>query len=74
MKNKENNNMSKSELLNPQGLFVCSVCGKEFKADDDTRYIINNGYTCSWKCFLTESTKKSEERKSVDKNKKRVKN
>ena len=30
----------------------CSVCGKEFKAHDDTKYIINGGYTCTWKCFL----------------------
>lgn len=61
---------NKLKSIYPQGLFICSVCGKEFEANDDTRYIINNGYTCSWKCFFAESTKKSEERKSYDKNKK----
>ena len=30
----------------------CSVCGKTFKVNDDTKYIINGGYTCSWQCFL----------------------
>ena len=30
----------------------CSVCGKTFKANDDTKYIINGGYTGSWQCFL----------------------
>lgn len=31
---------------------VCSVCGKEFKVSDDTKYICKGGYTCTWKCFL----------------------
>ena len=31
---------------------ICPVCGKQFKASDDTRYIRAGGYTCSWKCFL----------------------
>lgn len=31
---------------------MCPVCGKQFKASDDTRYIRAGGYTCSWKCFL----------------------
>ena len=57
------NNMSKQELLNPQGVLVCPVCGKEFKANDDTKYIAAGGYTCSWKCFLNETKRKSEEKK-----------
>lgn len=52
----------------PQGTFVCSVCGKEFVANDNTRYIINGGYTCSWKCFLNESKKR--EYKKAEKRKK----
>lgn len=51
----------------PQGLLICPVCDKEFKANDDTRYIIKGAYTCSWKCFLTESKKRSEEKKSTEK-------
>lgn len=31
---------------------VCPICGKEFKATEDTKYIAGGGYTCSWKCFL----------------------
>lgn len=38
----------------PQGTLICSVCGKEFKADDTTRFIIAGGYTCNLKCFLDE--------------------
>lgn len=53
----------------PQGMFVCPVCGKEFKADDDTRYIISGGYTCSWKCFLNEVKRRQSEKKKEDKEK-----
>lgn len=31
---------------------TCSVCNKEFKVSDDTKYICNGGYVCSWKCFI----------------------
>lgn len=31
---------------------VCTVCGEKFKVTEDTKYIIRDGYTCSWKCFL----------------------
>lgn len=51
----ENN---KSKNIYPQGMFVCPICGKEFEANDDTRYIIGGGYTCSWRCFLTEHRKR----------------
>ena len=44
---------SMSEITNIQEILICPVCGKEFKLNDDTKYIANGGYTCSWKCFLT---------------------
>ena len=47
----------------PTGLINCSVCGKEFKTNDDTNYIISGGYTCSWKCFFNEYKKREAERK-----------
>ena len=31
---------------------ICPVCGKEFTASDDTKYIAGGGFTCDWKCFL----------------------
>lgn len=58
-----------SELLNPQGLLVCSVCGNEFKPNDETKYIINGGYTCSGKCFITESKRRNEEKVAAEKQK-----
>lgn len=58
-----------SELLNAQGLLVCSVCGKEFEPNDETKYIINGGYTCSGKCFITESKKRNEEKIALRKQK-----
>ncbi len=45
----------------------CSVCGKQFKVHDDTKYIINGGYTCSWQCFLDCSKKKENLRKESKK-------
>jgi len=37
--------------------YICSVCEKQFVATEDDKYIINGGYTCSWKCFLQEFRK-----------------
>lgn len=34
----------------------CPVCGKYFKATDDTRYIRWGHYICSWKCFRDPSS------------------
>ena len=31
---------------------VCPVCGKEFTATEDTKYLVNRQYVCEWKCFL----------------------
>lgn len=68
----KNNTTSKS-IIYPQGLLICPICGKEFEADDDTRYIISGGYTCSWKCFLTESKRRNNE-KNAEKQAKAQKN
>ena len=54
----------RSKSIYPQGTFICPICGKEFKANDDTRYFIAGGYTCSWKCFLTEAKEYSEKKNS----------
>ena len=40
--------------LDPQGTLVCPICGKVFEANDDTKYIMNGGYVCEWKCFWKE--------------------
>ena len=70
MKSMKNDNIkSQLESLYPHGILVCPVCGKEFEADDNTRYIINGGYTCSKKCFLTESKKRKDEKNAVEKKK-----
>lgn len=50
----------------PQEPLICTVCGTEFKPDDDTKYIIRGGYTCSWKCFLKE-VKERETKKKIKK-------
>lgn len=48
---------------NPQEPLICPVCGKEFKFSEDTKYIAAGGYTCSWKCFLTEVKRRESEKK-----------
>ena len=55
--------------LEPQGFLICPVCQKEFEANDDTKYFISGGYTCSWKCFLKES-KERDAIREVNKKKK----
>ena len=50
-----------SKLLNTQGFLTCPVCGKEFKPNEDTKYIAAGGYTCSWKRFLTRVKEKKNE-------------
>jgi len=54
-------NYSIPELVNEQGFLTCPVCGKEFKPNDDTKYIATGGYTCSWKCFLNAVRKSNKE-------------
>ena len=61
-----NMDYSMSELINSRGFLICHVCGKEFKPNDDTKYITAGGYTCSWKCFLV-NVKKIEEEKQKNK-------
>ena len=60
-----------SKLLNSQGLLTCSVCGEEFEPNDDTKYIISGGYTCSWKCFLNEVKRRQSDTKKEDRQEKR---
>ena len=62
----ENN---KSKSIYPQGTLICPVCGKEFEANDDTRYIVAGGYTCSWKCFLKEDKRLRDKKVLVNKQK-----
>ena len=50
----------------PSDLLICTVCGKEFKRSDYTKYIINGGYTCSWKCFINEAKRRDAERAKND--------
>ncbi len=52
-----------SELVNSKGFLTCPVCNKEFKPNDDTKYIAAGGYPCSWKCFLTVAKKQNEAKK-----------
>ena len=61
-----------STLIYPQGSLICPVCGKEFKTNNDTRYIIKGGYTCSWKCFLTEAKKRNDEKNAKEKEKRGI--
>lgn len=49
--------------------FTCTVCGKEFNATDDTRYIAAGGYTCGWKCFLKHYNEQEEIKKGRGKGK-----
>ena len=54
-------NYSIPELLNEKGMLTCPVCGKEFKPNNDTKYIVRGGYTCSWQCFLTRLKERKEQ-------------
>ena len=61
--------MNMKNNIYQQEKLICPVCGKEFEANDDTRYIIAGGYTCTWECFL----KESKERDTIKESKKRNK-
>ena len=63
MKKVKSNNTSKSI---PQELLACPVCGKEFKPNDDTKYIVTGGHTCSWECFLTVVKRRTDNDKQSD--------
>ena len=54
------------DLVNAQGFLTCPVCGKEFKPNDDTKYIAVGGYTCSWKCFLNDVKRRSSKKDVKD--------
>lgn len=62
------------ENIYPQGMFTCSVCNKEFKADDNTRFIVAGGYTCSLKCFLDEVKRREAIKVKQEKEKEKIKN
>lgn len=62
-----------TEPAKPQDKLICTVCGKEFKITGDTKYIINGGYTCSWKCFSNEAKRRDAEREKNGKGNKRDK-
>ena len=62
---KKDNNRTDSTY--PQGISTCPICGKEFKATDNTRFIICGGYTCSWKCFSNEIKKREAAKKKENK-------
>lgn len=58
----KNKTKVKTVPQSPPETLICTVCGKEFKVNDYTKYIINGGYTCSWKCFINEAKRKDAER------------
>lgn len=65
-------NKIKLKSLDPPEKLICTVCGKEFEPDDDTKYIIAGGYTCNWKCFLNEVKRRdAEKEKGKDKKNKK---
>ena len=45
---------------------VCPVCNTNFKATEDTNYMVKEGFVCSWKCFL-ERVKENQEKKEKKK-------
>lgn len=30
---------------------ACPICGKQFVKTEDHKYIVREGYVCSWSCF-----------------------
>ena len=45
---------------------ICPVCNKEFKATEDTNYIVKDGFVCSWKCFLNKVNETQEDKKIIE--------
>ena len=43
--------------------YICPHCKKEFVANENHKYILRDGYTCSWECFKAgiEARKKATE-------------
>ena len=46
---------------------VCPVCHAEFEQDENTCYMINKKYTCSWKCFSNYVKEHQKSKDSQDK-------
>lgn len=60
---------TKAKTIETSDKLICTVCGKEFTPNDDTKYIINGGYTCSGKCFLNEAKRRDAEKAGKNKKK-----
>ena len=58
--------MGRRPKVTSEESFVCPVCKKEFFKTEDSKYLINKDYTCSWDCFLR-WVKEKEERKECRK-------
>ena len=41
----------KTKSLFDKNRLICPVCGNPFDENENTCYMINKNYTCSWKCF-----------------------
>lgn len=71
-KTKSETKETKSDMTNSKESLICPVCMKKFKPNDNTKYIVFGGYTCSWECFSNEA-KKQEIKKKEKENKNRKK-
>lgn len=72
-KAKTNNPDNETSNSTPEEKLICPICGKEFAFNDDIRYIIAGGYTCSWKCFLDESKRRAAARQEQQEKKSKCK-
>ena len=36
-------------------ILVCPICQKQFKYSSEHKFVVNDSYTCSWKCFMAKS-------------------
>lgn len=63
----ESKSEAKSDTTSTTEKLTCTVCGKKFDPNDDTKYIIAGGYTCSWKCFSDEVKRREAKKKQEEK-------
>ena len=56
-----------SNFLNSEGRLICPICGKKFKPNDDTKYVIGGGFPCSWKCFWIELKRRNDKKDNENK-------
>ena len=57
------NSDTPKQLPKTHQTLICPVCNKEFKVNDDTKYIVKGGYVCDWKCFKQRMKDTEEARK-----------